>query len=36
MDLGSGLRGLFARFGAIWVKGWGRMFGLPVAWTGSG
>ena len=36
MDLGSGLRGLFARFGAIWVKGWGVCWGCLRLGPGEG
>ena len=36
MDLGSGLLGLVAGSGSIWVGGWGHMFGVLAARTLGG
>ena len=36
MDLGSGLRGLFARSGSNWVEGGAEVWGVLAAWTWDG
>jgi hypothetical protein len=36
VDAGPGLLGLIARSGSIWVKGWGRMFGLLITRASDG
>ena len=36
VDAGPGLLKLVARFGSIWVKGWGRRFGVVVPRTLGG